>query len=189
MFEYNKVKSNACIQASTLSSRTLHRNSNPNWMVSSVPTPRLPFYTWTFVINSYKAVRIDLSAQVTQMQRTIEQNQDTTKSMAKPPILIRVILTLESADDKILELVKMSTQLEPLKRHQDVKAPRSKNAGAWLLNLESFSKWRDSNTIEEDGQVFCCFGIPGAGKTVIRYIQSIIESHLVYRMYSVTDFI
>ena len=82
----------------------------------------------------------------------------------------------------------MLTDLEPLKRHQDVKAPRSENAGAWLLNLESFSTWQDSDTIAENRHVFCCYGIPGAGKTVIRYIQSIIESHLVYRMYNVTDF-
>ena len=63
----------------------------------------------------------------------------------------------------------MLTQLEPLKRHQDVKLPRSEDAGTWLLKLESFSKWRDCNVLDEDGHVFCCYGIPGAGKTVIRY--------------------
>ncbi|KAF8432508.1 hypothetical protein BGX38DRAFT_1263247 [Terfezia claveryi] len=74
-------------------------------------------------------------------------------------------------DDKILELLTMLTPLEPLKKHQDVKMPRTKNAGAWLLSSESFCKWRDSNTIpvEDCIRVFCCFGIPGAGKTVIRY--------------------
>ncbi|KAF8436687.1 hypothetical protein BGX38DRAFT_1213957, partial [Terfezia claveryi] len=63
----------------------------------------------------------------------------------------------------------MLTPLEPLKRHQDVKTPRTKNAAAWLLGLESFCKWRDSNTIPLENciRVFCCFGIPGAGKTVI----------------------
>ena len=80
--------------------------------------------------------------------------------------------------------MKASTQLEPLKRHQDVKAPRSKNAGAWLLKLESFGKWRDSDIIEENGYVFCCYGIPGAGKTVIRYFQS----NIIYRINGVTNF-
>ncbi|RPB22615.1 hypothetical protein L211DRAFT_764114, partial [Terfezia boudieri ATCC MYA-4762] len=65
------------------------------------------------------------------------------------------------------ELLIMLTPLEPLKKHQDVKMPRTKNAAAWLLGLESFRKWRDSNIIEEGGHVFCCYGIPGAGKTVI----------------------
>ena len=62
----------------------------------------------------------------------------------------------------------MLTDLEPLKRHQDVKKPRTENAGIWLLELESFGKWRDSIT-EENGHVFCCYGIPGAGKTVLWY--------------------
>ena len=71
----------------------------------------------------------------------------------------------------------MLTQLEPLKRHQDVRLPRSENAGIWLLKLESFSKWRDSDVLDEDGYVFCCYGIPGAGKTVIRYCAK----HFYYR--------
>lgn len=74
-----------------------------------------------------------------------------------------------SIDYKTLELLEVLTPLEPLKRHEDVKVPRSVNAGTWLLGLESFSKWRDSQTITEDGRVFCCYGIPGAGKTVMRY--------------------
>lgn len=68
----------------------------------------------------------------------------------------------------MLELLKTLTPLEPLKRHQDVKLPRSINAGTWLLKLESFSNWRNSSTIEENCRVFCCYGIPGAGKTVVR---------------------
>ena len=62
----------------------------------------------------------------------------------------------------------MLSPLEPLKRHEDVKLPRSPNTGIWLLSLESFRQWRD-NTVEESGHVFCCYGIPGAGKTVTWY--------------------
>ena len=80
-----------------------------------------------------------------------------------------MLTSMTSADHSIVELLGVLTTLEPLKRHQDVKSPRSENAGAWLLKHESFSKWRDSQTLEEDGHVFCCYGIPGAGKTVIRY--------------------
>ena len=63
----------------------------------------------------------------------------------------------------------MLTPLEPLKRHLDVKLPRTETAGTWLLRLEPFGKWRDSGTVEENGHIFCCYGIPGAGKTVIWY--------------------
>ena len=68
----------------------------------------------------------------------------------------------------MLELLEILTPLEPLKRHQDVKLPRSINTGTWLLKLESFNNWRNSSIIEESRRVFCCYGIPGAGKTVIR---------------------
>ena len=68
---------------------------------------------------------------------------------------------------KILEFL---TPLEPLKRHQDVKLVRHQNASTWFLRLESFRRWQDtSHSSEENGRVFCCYGIPGAGKTVIRY--------------------
>ena len=70
----------------------------------------------------------------------------------------------------------MLTPLEPLKRHEDIKLPRTKTAGTWLLQLEPFCEWRDSNTVEEN--VFCCYGIPGAGKTVIWYC---IQSPIIYR--------
>ena len=81
-------------------------------------------------------------------------------------MIIRGRLTFP--DDRTLELLKILTPLEPLKRHEDVKLPRSKNAGVWLLELESFSTWHGSNAIK-NSHVFCCYGIPGAGKTVIRY--------------------
>lgn len=46
---------------------------------------------------------------------------------------------------------------------------RTKNTGTWLLSLESFREWRDSDILGEDSHVFCSYGIPGAGKTVIWY--------------------
>ena len=78
-------------------------------------------------------------------------------------------IRLTFADDKMLELLTMLTPLEPLKRHEDVKLPRAENTGTWLLQHEPYCEWRDSNIVEENGHVFCCYGIPGAGKTVIWY--------------------
>ena len=60
-------------------------------------------------------------------------------------------------------------------RHQDVKLPRSKDAGEWLLRLESFTTWRDCKTIDDSGRIFCCYGIPGAGKTVTRYYTQLLN--------------
>ncbi|RPB22624.1 hypothetical protein L211DRAFT_869126 [Terfezia boudieri ATCC MYA-4762] len=86
-------------------------------------------------------------------------------------------------DDRILELLTLLTPLEPLKRHQDVKMIRTKNAAAWLLGLESFRKWRDSNITEEGGHVFCCYGIPGAGKT-LNFHQNSYSSAVIDDLYS-----
>ena len=76
---------------------------------------------------------------------------------------------MTSADTKMFELLKMLTPLEQLKRHQEVRLLRSENTGTWLLSLESFCEWRDGDTMEENNNVFCCYGIPGAGKTVLWY--------------------
>ena len=86
----------------------------------------------------------------------------------KPSVTISVS-RLTCIDDEIVKLLEILTPLEPLKRHQDVKFPRTENAGSWLLKLESFRKWRDNDPIEVESRVFCCYGIPGAGKTVIWY--------------------
>ena len=73
-------------------------------------------------------------------------------------------------EDRKLKILELLTPLELLKQHQDVKLVRHQNAGTWLLRLESFRKWQDiSNAREENGRVFCGYGIPGAGKTVMRY--------------------
>ena len=91
-------------------------------------------------------------------------------------------IRLTSADDRILELLMMLSPLEPLKRHEDVKLPRTENTGIWLLQLASFSKWQDGNTkIQDNKRVFCCYGIPGAGKTVIWYWPKYFRSYLILR--------
>ena len=76
---------------------------------------------------------------------------------------------LTSADDRMLELLTTLSPLEPLKRHHDVKLPRAEYTGTWLLQLESFCKWQDGNITVDNSSVFCCYGIPGAGKTMIWY--------------------
>ena len=128
-----------------------------------------------------------MNNEATHLVQVTEQTRDNTEGILHFPMNIGLTI-LTSADHRVLELLKMLTPLEPLRRHQDVKLPRSKNAGAWLLGLESFSKWRDSQTIEENARVFCCYGIPGAGKTVMRYlippskIEAILKNfyHLKY---------
>lgn len=96
-----------------------------------------------------------------------QQVYNYIQGIFRPPIIYNIRLTF--ADDRVLELLTTLTPLEPLKQHQDVKLPRTKNTGIWFPRLESFCQWRDNNSMELSDYVFCCYGIPGAGKTVIWY--------------------
>ncbi|KAF8436098.1 hypothetical protein BGX38DRAFT_1285442, partial [Terfezia claveryi] len=122
----------------------------------------------------------DISTTATRTLKVTEQIRNYTQGTFKISYLYRVKLT--SLDDRTLELLTMLTPLEPLKRHQDVRTSRTQNAGAWLLSSESFCNWRDSNTIpvEDCIRVFCCLGIPGAGKTVI---SSVVIDELYSQFY------
>ncbi|KAF8432861.1 hypothetical protein BGX38DRAFT_226934 [Terfezia claveryi] len=72
--------------------------------------------------------------------------------------------SLRAEDEELLQLL---SPLEPLKRHADVKSIRLENSGTWLLELECFRKWRDIGTTDGSGHILCCYGMPGAGKTMI----------------------
>ena len=73
---------------------------------------------------------------------------------------------LTLVDEQLLQLL---SPLEPLKRHADVKSIRLENTGTWLLELEYFRKWRNIESADGNERIFCCYGMPGAGKTFIRY--------------------
>lgn len=73
-------------------------------------------------------------------------------------------------DDKVQKLLQLLSPLEPQKRHQDVRASRLEGTGTWLLNHERFLQWAEGPTQEPSDRILSCSGIPGAGKTVIRYV-------------------
>ena len=111
---------------------------------------------------SYETILAEIPAIATHIYKVTEKVHGTFT----PPTLNSIRLTV--TDDKVFELLLMLTPLEPLKRHEDVKVPCTKNTGTWILRLESFCEWR-GHTPKENERVFCCYGIPGAGKTVIWY--------------------
>ena len=70
----------------------------------------------------------------------------------------------------------MLSPLEPSKRHNDIKLTRVENTGTWLLQLQSFCNWSNgasTDLVQQTDRVFCCYGIPGAGKTVMRYLPKL----------------
>ena len=76
-------------------------------------------------------------------------------------------------DDRMQKLVDLLSPLQSLKRHQDVRSERLNNTGGWLLQHDRFCLWRDSDSNMGSGTLFC-YGIPGAGKTILRYLTYII---------------
>src|SRR6266576_3576141 len=115
------------------------------------------FIMW--IRDSY--IYTEMSTVATHTNKVAQKIYNQIIGIVKPPWLCCMRLTF--ADDKVFQLLEMLTPLEPLKRHEDVKLPRAENTGTWLLRLESYCHWRDRD-VEEDCHVFCCYGIPGAGK-------------------------
>ena len=65
------------------------------------------------------------------------------------------------------EILRWLSPLEPLQRHQDVRADRLDGVGNWVLETSEFRKWRGA----EDGgveSVMFLYGNPGVGKTYVR---------------------
>jgi hypothetical protein len=60
--------------------------------------------------------------------------------------------------------------LEPQQRHSDIATQRLPDTGEWFLQLDKFRNWCDSQITGDSGTVLTCYGIPGAGKTMIRYV-------------------
>jgi len=77
-------------------------------------------------------------------------------------------------DERIQKFLDMLSPLEPQKRHQDVRATRLDNTCTWLLEDERYRRWWGSSTALGYDRVLCCYGIPGAGKTVIRFLAILL---------------
>ena len=75
------------------------------------------------------------------------------------------------------KLVDVLSPLQSLKRHQDVRSKRLDNTGGWLLRHNRFCLWRDSASKMGNNATLFCYGMPGAGKTILRYppTQSLFE--------------
>ncbi|KAI5804821.1 hypothetical protein DFH27DRAFT_480805, partial [Peziza echinospora] len=69
------------------------------------------------------------------------------------------------------ELLKILSPLEPIKRHQEICRSRLNNSGTWFTEGEQFLSWIQSGSdIDPINRMLCCYGDPGAGKTVMSSI-------------------
>ena len=89
-------------------------------------------------------------------------------------------MSLTSIDDRIRKLMKVLSSLEPHKQHRDIKMGRLDHTGTWLLQLDCFRRWSglmewSEGAVDENSSILCCYGIPGAGKTMIRYYYECVR--------------
>ena len=66
----------------------------------------------------------------------------------------------------------MLSPLDPPKRHEDLQAKRYKDSSLLLMEDERFRMWQNTSIRIENtsNRIMQCYGIPGAGKTVIRLV-------------------
>ena len=62
--------------------------------------------------------------------------------------------------------------LDSPKRHQDMRAKRYDGSGRWLLQHHRFLRWADKRD-PDASNTMCCYGMPGAGKTILRCVDLI----------------
>ena len=85
-------------------------------------------------------------------------------------------------DDRMQRLVELLSPLQSLKRHQDVRSKRLDGTGDWLLQHDRFCLWRDSASNVGSNSTLFCYGMPGSGKTILRYLTYLIfiRGSLIY---------
>jgi SpoVK/Ycf46/Vps4 family AAA+-type ATPase len=76
---------------------------------------------------------------------------------------------VEDEFDRILQWI---SPLGPHKRHEDIKSKRMKGIGSWFLKRDEFKAWyhADGDSDGNSNRVLACYGIPGAGKSLMRSV-------------------
>jgi hypothetical protein len=67
-------------------------------------------------------------------------------------------------DRKQQDMFKWLSPLNPSARHLESKEKRVKGTGMWMLEDPKFLDWCSKTA---KCQTLCCYGAPGAGKTII----------------------
>jgi hypothetical protein len=121
------------------------------------------------------------TAEISEILRDMKSLQARFEGNRNLTTLSHVTLTI--VDQDMEEMIQWLSPLEPSQKHVDVRSKRLEGTGDWSLQSEGFQKWCDDPFIDGSGfkTVLACYGIPGAGKTVIRYVYRVI-------LYSRCDF-
>ncbi|KAI5819859.1 hypothetical protein BZA77DRAFT_274893 [Pyronema omphalodes] len=73
------------------------------------------------------------------------------------------------------KLMHWMSPIEPRVRHKEMAQRRLKNTGDWFIEMADFQNWKGASDCP-GGQIFGCYGKPGAGKSII---CSLVIDHLL----------
>ena len=126
--------------------------------------------------NETSSTLSNIAEQTLESNKRIREIFDEPSDAKRQRLIDDEAATKKLEEDKRREKIQMLghflSPLEPTKRHQDFRSIRIGNtAGTWLLEDLRFIHWRDGTKTTP----LCCYGVPGAGKTVI---SSIVIDHL-----------
>jgi hypothetical protein len=78
-------------------------------------------------------------------------------------------------DQGMETIIAWVSPLAPHKRHQDIRQKRLEGTGGWFLEKHEYQQWCDGTTSNEGfSPLLVCPGIPGAGKSVIWYVEDLV---------------
>ncbi|KAI5812827.1 hypothetical protein BZA77DRAFT_346729 [Pyronema omphalodes] len=81
-------------------------------------------------------------------------------------------LQLAAEGEELEKILMWISSLQPHKRHQAVVTDRLEDTGTWFLNKAEYVGWYSD---EDSNPVLACYGMPGAGKSVM---SSLVIDHL-----------
>lgn len=72
---------------------------------------------------------------------------------------------IKTSDQEMESLLLWISPLEEQRKHQKIASKRLPNTGCWFLDTKTFRTWHDE---DQGPSLLGCYGIPGAGKSIIR---------------------
>ena len=118
--------------------------------------------------NTLADIRTFVSIKVTsELQKVLTSVEGLKKGMNYSLYLMYNCAKWVRQDDQRMKMLNWLSPLQPQKRHQDVRSMRLNNTGGWLLNDQRFTAWCTGQGLEPEDRILCCYGMPGAGKTVM----------------------
>ncbi|KAI5814506.1 hypothetical protein BZA77DRAFT_345612 [Pyronema omphalodes] len=125
-------------------------------------------------INIMKENLVPVSEAMIQISNRIETVISLVSDLSRDSAEIKKIsegvamLCANDNDQQLKEIVQWISPLDPLKRHEDLKSKRFKDTGLWFLQSSKFETWCRGTTLDQGfNPVLACYGIPGAGKSVM----------------------